>query len=165
MNDTVDPGERLGISDIDAEIVSKSRENGGSVIPSAPDSACGSVSVQRTGAVSAPAPCALGTVETASLVVTAASGIMEETAWNEMLVDTAVKVVAAAENRLNDAAWEEMAEAENAVPETESAAVEVDLFTAAVDSAIDDMFADEDFAAETDSLFEEPLNLKLNDEK
>lgn len=165
MNDTVDPGERLGISDIDAEIVSKSRENGGSVIPSAPDSACGSVSVQRTGAVSAPAPCALGTVETASAVVTAASGIMEETAWNEMLVDTAVKVVAAAENRLNDAAWEEMAEAENAVPETEPAAVEVDLFTAAVDSAIDDMFADEDFAAETDSLFEEPLNLKLNDEK
>lgn len=166
MNDTIDPGKRLEISDVDAEIVSKARENGGSIIPSGPDSACGSISVQHVASASVPELCAIGTTESDSTVATVASGIMEETAWNEMLIDVAVKSVVATEIQLKDAAWEEMTETKNV--DSEASLEELGAtgsLTAAVDSAIDALFADVDFVSEAESIFDEALKVELNDEE
>ena len=177
MNDTIDPGKRLEISDVDVEILTEARKIGSSVQCGSFDAACGSVSISGLSGfaeiASAPAECLTVTV----------SSIVEEETWNRTLMNAAVQTVENSirkqerlHSQLNDAAWSEWTSGSSfswvspttEKEETVESILETDLnedpiseFQSVSENAelLDGIFEEEDFTDQFAAALQEPLNI------
>ncbi|MDO4574221.1 MAG: Ig-like domain-containing protein [Planctomycetia bacterium] len=134
MYPELNPGERKEISDIDAEIISAVREQGGTV------------TTQTWMAVD-------GTVADGMLSVETASSIVAEDEWNASLVQAAKLEVRKVEELAAD---EVLAQMETEMPVAQNPS------TATVDGSEEDLFADDEFENLLDEISLENLNVTLD---